>query len=359
MRAIKRVLLVGAGGLGSPVALLLARRGGICVTLIDDDVVDRSNLHRQTLYGDGDVGHAKIERAERRLRTEATVAGVTLEVRTHDGRFVPDNALALVMDADIVVEGADNLATKFLVADAAHLSGRPAVHAGVVRWSGWTLASVPGLSACLRCLFEGLAERRAQTCADAGVIGPLVGVVGALQASLVLRLLDGDVEAAGSVLHVDALRGTLRRSRVGLRLSCPLCGTRAIRDLDRARYDGRDAATDARPTPPRRTPRASANVPPDQERETMSVKVRIPTPMRTLTGQRDEVDAAGATVRAVLDDLERQCPGIKDRVLDDKGVRRFVNIYLNDDDDIRFLDGLETPVKPGDALQIVPAIAGG
>lgn len=91
----------------------------------------------------------------------------------------------------------------------------------------------------------------------------------------------------------------------------------------------------------------------------MSVKVRIPAPLRTLTGERDEVLAAGATVRAVLDDLERQCPGIKDRVLDDKGVRRFVNIYLNDDDDIRFLEGLDTGVKPGDALQIVPAIAGG
>lgn len=91
----------------------------------------------------------------------------------------------------------------------------------------------------------------------------------------------------------------------------------------------------------------------------MSVKVRIPTPLRTLTGERDEILATGGTVRAVLDDLERQCPGIKDRVLDDKGVRRFVNIYLNDEDDIRFLDGLDTAVKPGDALQIVPAIAGG
>jgi sulfur-carrier protein len=91
----------------------------------------------------------------------------------------------------------------------------------------------------------------------------------------------------------------------------------------------------------------------------MSVKVRIPTPLRTLTGDRDEVAAEGATVRAVLDHLEQQCPGIKDRVLDEKGVRRFVNIYLNDEDDIRFLDGLETAVKAGDALQIVPAIAGG
>jgi sulfur-carrier protein len=91
----------------------------------------------------------------------------------------------------------------------------------------------------------------------------------------------------------------------------------------------------------------------------MSIKVRIPTPLRTLTGGQDEVSVEGATVRAALDDLERNHPGIKDRLLDDKGVRRFVNIFLNEEDDIRFLDGLETALKSGDSLQVVPAIAGG
>jgi len=91
----------------------------------------------------------------------------------------------------------------------------------------------------------------------------------------------------------------------------------------------------------------------------MSITVRIPTPLRTLTQGKDEVAANGATVRAVIDDLEASYPGLKDRLCDEKGVRRFVNIFLNEEEDIRFLEALETPVKAGDSLQIVPAIAGG
>ena len=90
----------------------------------------------------------------------------------------------------------------------------------------------------------------------------------------------------------------------------------------------------------------------------MTIKVRIPTPLRTLTGGQDEVTAEGETVRAVLDDLEARFPGLRDRVCDDKGVRRFVNVFLNEDD-IRFLEGLESPVKAGDSVEIIPAIAGG
>jgi len=91
----------------------------------------------------------------------------------------------------------------------------------------------------------------------------------------------------------------------------------------------------------------------------MTIKIRIPTPLRTFTKGLDEVLVEGATVRAAIDDLEKNNPGIKDRICDDKGVRRFVNIFLNEEDDIRFLDGLDTALKSGDALQIVPAIAGG
>jgi molybdopterin converting factor small subunit len=91
----------------------------------------------------------------------------------------------------------------------------------------------------------------------------------------------------------------------------------------------------------------------------MSIKVRIPTPLRTLTQGLDEVDASGATVRAVIEDLEARYPGLRDRLCDDKGVRRFVNIFLNEEEDIRFLDALDTALQPGDSLQIVPAIAGG
>lgn len=91
----------------------------------------------------------------------------------------------------------------------------------------------------------------------------------------------------------------------------------------------------------------------------MTIKVRIPTPLRTLTAGKDEVDAEGGTVGAVIDSLEAQFPGLKDRICDEKGVRRFVNVFLNEEEDIRFLDNLATPVKSGDSLQIVPAIAGG
>ena len=91
----------------------------------------------------------------------------------------------------------------------------------------------------------------------------------------------------------------------------------------------------------------------------MAILVRIPTPLRTLTGGKDEVHAEGADVRAVIDDLEKQYPGLKDRICDEKGVRRFVNVFLNEEEDIRFVDGLDTALKTGDRLQIVPAIAGG
>lgn len=91
----------------------------------------------------------------------------------------------------------------------------------------------------------------------------------------------------------------------------------------------------------------------------MAIQIRIPTPLRTLTQGKDEVQAEGATVRAVIEDLERQFPGLKDRICDEKGVRRFVNVFLNEEEDIRFVDGLDTALKAGDSLQIVPAIAGG
>lgn len=91
----------------------------------------------------------------------------------------------------------------------------------------------------------------------------------------------------------------------------------------------------------------------------MSIKIRIPTPLRTLTQGQDEVQGEGTSVRAVIDDLERRYPGLKDRICDEKGVRRFVNVFLNEEEDIRFLDGLDTALKAGDTLQIVPAIAGG
>lgn len=231
-----RVLVVGAGGLATPVLGILARSIDASITLIDDDVVDETNLHRQLLYRADDVGRPKLAAARERTLAHAALAGRRVALTPVEGRLVPENALALVREHDLVIEGADNLATKFLAADAARLAGRPLVQAGVVRWAGWALASAPGNGACLRCVFEDVPTDRVETCATAGVIGPVVGTVGALAAALALRVLAGDV-VGGTLWHHDALAGSLRRRVVRARPDCPLCGARAsIRAIDEARY---------------------------------------------------------------------------------------------------------------------------
>lgn len=235
MSVAQRVLVVGAGGLSSPVLDLLATSGASHVTIVDDDVVDESNLHRQTLYTDADVGRSKIELAERALRARAP----ELSVRVVEGRFVPTTALDLLREHALVVEGADNLATKFLVADAAHIMGVPAVQAGAVRWAGWALCTLPG-SACLRCLFEDIPADRVETCAEAGVVGPVVGVLGGLEAAFVFRLLQGE-KPGGELWHYDALRGALRKTFVRPRGDCPLCNGE-IQDLRMERYTAACAA---------------------------------------------------------------------------------------------------------------------
>ena len=235
MSAAHRVLVVGAGGLGSPVLRLLAASGVGHVTIVDDDLVDESNLHRQTLYTGRDVGQSKVERAARVLRELAP----ELSVRAVEGRFVPATATELLSGHTLVVEGADNLATKFLVADAAHLAGVPAVQAGAVRWAGWALCALPE-SACLRCLFEDIPRDRMETCAEAGVVGPVVGVLGGLQAALVYRLLQGK-RPAGELWHYDALKGALRKTFVRRRSDCPLCAGE-IQDLRMERYTAACAA---------------------------------------------------------------------------------------------------------------------
>lgn len=224
-----RVLVIGAGGLGSPAALVLARSRAVRMTIVDDDVVDVSNLHRQVLYEDADVGADKAERAAERLRREGA------EVTAVRGRFVPSTAIELARSHDLVIEGADNFATKFLAADACAIARVPIVQAGAVRWSGWALASIPGASACLRCVFEDIPRDRVETCAEAGVIGPVVGALGAVQAALALRLLAGDATAAGALWSYRALEGRLRASRVRPRAGCPSCAG-DISDLAVERY---------------------------------------------------------------------------------------------------------------------------
>lgn len=225
------VLLVGAGGLGSPAALVLARSGIRRLTLLDDDVVELSNLHRQVLYRDEDIGHDKVGAAAAALERE----GATPEIIR--GRLLPDVAVELVSRFDLVVEGADNFATKFLAADACQLAGVPLVQAGAVRWGGWALATLPGQSACMRCVFEDIPRDRVETCAEAGVVGPVVGVLGAIQAALALRILHGDTRAAGELWSYRGLaEQPLRASRIRRRRGCLGCDTTIPSPLTVERY---------------------------------------------------------------------------------------------------------------------------
>jgi molybdopterin-synthase adenylyltransferase len=231
----KRVLLIGAGGLGCPAGRVLARSGVGQIDIADDDLVDDTNLHRQTLYSPDDVGQPKAKIAASRLIQEGRRAGRGVGTVAREIRVLPQHGCETVAGYDLVLEGADNFATKFLVADACALTGTPVVQAGAVRWVGWALGALVGQSACLRCVFEDVPRGQQDTCAEAGVLGPAVGVVGALQAAIALRILSGDPSAAGELWSYDALAGTLRRRRITRQPRCPLC-TGRITDTDISRY---------------------------------------------------------------------------------------------------------------------------
>jgi len=231
-----RVLVVGIGGLGCPTAIALARAGVGTLGIADDDEVDLSNLHRQILFDDADVGRPKVPAAA------AALARLAPEVRVerHATRLLPSNAVELVSGYDLVVEGSDNFATKFLTADACAIARRPVVHAAAVRWHGTALAVGPEGGPCYRCLFEDVPLENAPNCAEAGVIGPVVGVVAAAQADLALSMLEGRASGggpAGELFTFDGKSLAVRRRRIPRRKDCPLCGDGPrIRDIEPKRY---------------------------------------------------------------------------------------------------------------------------
>ena len=233
-RARKRALIVGLGGLGCQVAAVLARASDLELWLCDDDLVDETNLHRQILYGDADVGQDKLSAALRALAAAGAAPERLVPIRT---RLLPENARQLAREVDVVIEGADNFATKFLAADAAHLEGRPIVHGAAVRWvaTAWAVAASGG--PCYRCLFEDVPPGAQQGCSEAGVMGPVVGFCGALLAELALRVLAGDESAYGALYTYDGERDSLRHVPASARSDCALCGSSpSIVDINEARY---------------------------------------------------------------------------------------------------------------------------
>ncbi len=216
------VLVVGAGGLGSPVAMYLVAAGVGRLTIADGDRVDASNLHRQLLFAEADIGAPKAEAAARRLRA----MNGTVVVDAMAEEVTAANALALVRGADLVVDGSDNFATRYLLSDACVLAGRPLVHGSVSRFDGQVTLLVGEGAPCYRCLFpEPPAPGTVPSCAEAGVLGVLPGLVGLTQAAAVLQQLLGYGESlAGRLLLLEGR--TLRWLEVAVARDprCPACG---------------------------------------------------------------------------------------------------------------------------------------
>ncbi len=224
----KGALVIGAGGLGGPALLTLAASGVGRLVLVEDDVVETSNLNRQPLFHEADVGRRKAAAAAERLRSR--YPSVAVEVR--DERFDAANAEALVSGVDVLLDGSDNFETKFLANDAALRARRPLVHAGVLRTTAQLLTVSPaGLGGCLRCLFEEPPPPGSvPSCSQAGILGAVAGFAGALVAAEALRLLRGERGAYEGRLFTYELRGG--RSRLVMvrrRPGCAACaGTQPL-----------------------------------------------------------------------------------------------------------------------------------
>lgn len=219
-----RVLVIGAGGLGSPAAIYLAAAGVGKIGLADHDRVETHNLQRQILHGDGDIGRSKVDSARE------TLAAINphIALQFHADGITPSNAMDLVSQYDLVVDGSDNFPTRYLVTDACHLARRPLVHGSVYRFEGQVSVFDPHSGGpCYRCLFPQPPQGDARpNCAEAGVLGALCGLIGSLQAVETVKTLLGiGRSAAGTLLVIDALNFEFRSLRIDPDPQCPLCST--------------------------------------------------------------------------------------------------------------------------------------
>ena len=217
-----KVLLVGTGGLGAPMALYLSAAGVGTLGLVDFDVVDRSNLQRQVIHGTGDIGRKKIDSAA------ASIAEINPNVRVvkHEVALSSENALDIVKDYDIVADGTDNFPTRYLVNDACVLLGKPNVYGSIFRFEGQASVFATEDAPCYRCLYpEPPPPGLVPSCAEGGVLGILPGVVGLIQATEVVKLILGQGEPLkGRLLLYDALAMRFRELKLRKNPDCPVCG---------------------------------------------------------------------------------------------------------------------------------------
>lgn len=243
-----KVLVVGAGGLGSPLLLYLAAAGIGTIGVIDDDVVDFSNLQRQVVHDTSKVGVDKVASAQ------ARIAEINPDVRVVPlrERLVRDRALDLIAAHDVVADGSDNFATRYLVGDACYFAERTLVSAAIMRFDGQITtfkahlrgSDEPTAHPCQRCIFPNQPEDPKQGCADMGVMGALAGTLGAMQANEVIKeLLDIGESLSGRLLLFDSLASVFREVKIQADPACPLCGPQAsLHALDEVDY-GDDART--------------------------------------------------------------------------------------------------------------------
>jgi len=232
-----KVLVIGAGGLGSPLLLYLAAAGVGTLGVVDDDDVDLSNLQRQVLHTTPDIGRPKV------VSAAETIAAINPDVRViaHQTRFDASNALELLSNYDLIADGSDNFATRFLVNDAAYFAKVPLVSGAILRFDGQVSTFKPheldkdgNAGPCYRCIFrEPPPEGQIPSCAEAGVLGALCGMIGSLQATEILKELMGIGESlSGSLLITEGLGTEFRKIKVRRDPGCPLCGdTPSIKEL--------------------------------------------------------------------------------------------------------------------------------
>jgi len=223
------VLLIGAGGLGSPLALYLAAAGVGHIGIVDFDVVDVTNLQRQVLHGTSDVGTPKLESARKRIADLNPFVRVT----TYEEPLTSANALEIFRDYDLVVDGTDNFPTRYLVNDACVLLGKPNVYGSIYRFEGQASVFATADGPCYRCLYpEPPPPGLVPSCAEGGVLGVLPGLIGTIQATEAIKLILGIGDSlAGRLLLVDALGAQFRTVKVRKDPNCPACGTRTLTKL--------------------------------------------------------------------------------------------------------------------------------
>jgi molybdopterin-synthase adenylyltransferase len=217
-----KVLVIGAGGLGSPILLYLAAAGVGTIGVADADNVDLSNLQRQIAHHTGDISVPKVESA----RAKMVAMNPDVSVKTYQTWVNAANIGEIMAEYDFVIDGTDNFAAKFLINDACVLAGKPYSHGGILQFDGQTITVKPGESACYRCIFPTPPPKDAiPTCSRAGVIGVLPGVIGTIQATEAIKFLLGQGDLlTGRLLTYNALRMKFREVAVRKNRNCPICG---------------------------------------------------------------------------------------------------------------------------------------